>query len=372
LAKVYEFYIDALTKLYNSKSNDEHFSKSNFILWYDINSSKSIFDYTASKLLTHIIKLKEYIEEAYKYKQTNVTELTSKVQEYVSTNLYNIVGLIESPLKKILKDEYLIKNDVLSSLKSYDKIMINGLLNSENEALYKKRIENIQLNWNDSSIQIVAWDIIHKYNTSLCDTDVNHNTKLMYWVEKMSNDEQKKNVLESSIYAMIIIKNFETVVLCSNIENTLKPGNEKLIKNLIDEVDEKLNEIFKYSIYSIMDSRENVISEVWNYIKNEKNNIFNILDWLNKNVSKTNIPYWPNDVSCNAIYIKNILQLASVSSDMLYDVTLTSMHVALENNAIDSEKEESNALFILEDLERTKHTYKHVITQIKNLINLMS
>eukprot|EP00102_Acyrthosiphon_pisum_P023429 XP_016660639.1 PREDICTED: uncharacterized protein LOC107882155 [Acyrthosiphon pisum] len=370
LAKVYELYIESLTIFYNSEFVDKHFSKLNFVMWYDINSSKSIFDYTASKLLTHIIKLREYIEEAYKFNKKKIPAITSKVQEYVSINLYNIVGVIRSPLQKILKDEDLIKNDVLSCPKSYDKMMINGLLSSKNEDLHKRRIKNIKLSWNDSTIQIVAWDIINKYNSSVCDTNVNHNTKLMYWAEQMSIDEQKINVLESSIYAMIIIKNLENVVLCSNIETKSEPDIEELIQNLIDDVDQKLNEIYKYSIYSIIESKENVISDVWKYIENENNNIFNILDWLNKNESKTNIPYWPNDVPCNEIYIKNIIQLASVSSDMLYDVTLTSMHRALENNEIDNAIEESNALFILKDLERAKHTYKNVIQQIKNLIRI--
>ncbi|XP_026807373.1 uncharacterized protein LOC113550003 [Rhopalosiphum maidis] len=55
---------------------------------------------------------------------------------------------------------------------------------------------------------------------------------------------------------------------------------------------------------------------------------------------------------------------------MLYDVTLTSMHRALEKNEIDNEIEEFNALFILEDLERTKQIYKNVIQNIKNLARI--
>lgn len=368
LVEVYELYIEALIRFYNSKPIGSSFSNFDFILWYDLNSSKSIFDYTSSKHLTYVIKLREYMQVAYKYNNKNVTKLTLKVQEYVSTNLYNIFGLLKLPLQKILKDEDIIKSDIFSSSKYHDTISIDVLFSYNSELLHTQRIENILTKWNDSSITIVAQDIVNKYSEFLYETNINQNSKLMYWVEQMSIDEHKTNMLDSSIMAMIVLKNFEYVgIFLENKSNLKKEDN---IDKLLVDVDQKLNAIYIYSIYTITGGRENIVSDLWNDIINQRNNIFNILDWLNKSVSKKNIPYWPNDKPCNNLYMKNILQLASVSADMLYDVTLTSMYKALENDGIDDELEEAEAVYMLEDLERAKHTYKYIIKNIKNLIKV--
>ncbi|XP_026805964.1 uncharacterized protein LOC113549018 [Rhopalosiphum maidis] len=79
LVEVYDLYIKALRIFYNSI--EIQFSGLHFITWYDLNSSKSIFDYKASQLLTYIIKLKEYVQEAYKYNKATIPKLTSKIHE---------------------------------------------------------------------------------------------------------------------------------------------------------------------------------------------------------------------------------------------------------------------------------------------------
>ncbi|VVC24949.1 Hypothetical protein CINCED_3A001039 [Cinara cedri] len=374
LIKVYELYVDAFTSFYDCSSDKTHWSQLDFIKWYDLSSSKSIFDYVISKLLSHTTTLTARTHDIYKYNYNspNILTITSMIQEYVETNLNYIIQFVKTPLQNIItiNDEEIINGVTLSSSFNDGDISVDTLLSVNNGNEYKERIKNIENKWIDTNINTVINYILDKYSKSECDTDINHNNKLMFWAELITIDAQNVNVLESSIYALVLIKNVENIVTCTIQESSLTLNTEQTIKNLLTEIDEKLNALYFYNMYSLIYHGKYIIPNLWDNVIKDKNNIFNLLDWLNQNSPTTVIPHWPNDEFCDKMYIKNLVQLASVSSDMLYDVTFTSIYRALKKKKNVDEGAKTDVLYILQDLEESKKVYKELLHRIKKFISI--
>ncbi|XP_025412228.1 uncharacterized protein LOC112684783 [Sipha flava] len=104
IAEIYKLYIEAITTFYNSKSSHMNWLKTDIISWFDLNLSKSMFDYMGYNLFTYIITITKHINDMYKYDKTNLPKLTLEFQEYVSKSMNYIIDFMNIPLKNFVSD----------------------------------------------------------------------------------------------------------------------------------------------------------------------------------------------------------------------------------------------------------------------------
>lgn len=376
MINVNNLYVAALTSFYDSTSNKTNWSQFDYLNWYDLCLSKSNIDYMTSKLIIHTTTLIDYTNKIYKYEhnKTNILTLTSMILEYVSTKLNYIIQFIIIPLQNIItiKDNELINDDILSSFRDGD-ILIDKLLSSNNDNEYTERIKNIQNKWTDNNINTVINNIVDEYKKLDGGSDIKHNTNLMIWARSMTIDEQNEKVLELTINAILIIKNIENVVTCLIQESKIKNSTlnaEKTIQHLLTDIDNKLNALHLFSVYSLKYYGKYIISNLWDNVIKNINNIFNVINWLNCNVTESVIPYWPNDVFCDKMYIQNLVQLASVSSKMLYRATLKSIERALKPIEVTDVTDKPLISYIWQDLKCSKNVYRQLLYRIMKYINI--
>lgn len=363
-------YVAALISFYDLTSNKANWFPFDFLNWYELSLSKSNFDYMASELIIHTTTLIDHTNKIYKYdyNKTNIMSISSIILEYVSTQLNYIIQFIQIPLENIItvKDNEITNDDILHP-SSDGNTLIDKLLGSNNGNEYDERIKNIQTKWTDNSINTVINNIVDKYNKLVGGSDIIHNSNVMIWAESMTIDEQNKKVLELSIYVILTIKNMENVVTCIIQESQIKNltlNAEKAIHYLLTDIDNKLNALDLLSTYSFKHYGKYIVPNLWDNMIQNINNIFYVINWLNCNVTESVIPYWPNNEFCDEMYIKNLIQLALVSSKMLYRATITSIDRTLKTLQVTGVTNNSLVSYILQDLKFSKHVYKQLLHQI--------
>ncbi|XP_050427249.1 uncharacterized protein LOC126837384 [Adelges cooleyi] len=354
LTELYKLYIEALSYIYNHDQmiDGSIWTNSKFIIWFDVNTSKTLADYLASSILMVATQTSDYIKSAYKYNKLQIPNMLSTLKEHVNLNLIDITELVKIPF------QHAIPTDHESTVYKFYQLESNKI-----DTLIKDRINIFKLQWTDSNVAMVAKEILEIYKNNQINKLPVKDDNVIAWMYIMHLEEQNKFFVKSASYAMVIYKNLQNSVAYL-LQDQSNRQQESMYSDLLKHIDQRMLIVMRYIMIPFNDNMIS-IPKFMNNIVDNSNNVFNILDGANNNRSTKAMSNWLNKKIKNTNEVYNLVQTASVSTEMLYDVGLNKIVEELEKNNLRDDSNNSKIINILNDITITKSICE------KSMVNLI-